>query len=138
MKASLILMLLAPMLLVACQSAGLAPALVNQTSTEPNAMPQNPTARSGAYLFKLKPNAPDNADTLAQLYRAFQSQAVQSIKPIGNAWYLLILNKNTGADPGLAFMQSLAKQSGLIETLQPNLPYGINPPKQPAPMLNGL
>lgn len=138
MNAPLILMLLAPLLLVACQNAGLTPAMVNQAATEPNAMPQNSKAVPGEYLLKLKPNVPDNANTLAQLYRAFQTQPVQSIKPIANAWYVLILNKNTGKDPGLAFMQSLAEQSGLIETLQPNLPYGVNPPKKPAHIGNGF
>ncbi|HQS02233.1 MAG: hypothetical protein B7Y07_01435 [Halothiobacillus sp. 24-54-40] len=140
MKTPLFIALLAPLLLTGCQSAGLPPAL-NAPPAKADAMPQNPTAVPGEYLFKLKPHVPDDGDTLAQLYRAFQSQSVQSIQPMGHAWYRLILNKNTNgdsgnpSDPGLAIMQTQALQSGLIETLQPNLPYGVYPPKKPA--LNG-
>ncbi len=136
MKIPFITALLAPLMLTGCQSAGLTP-ISEPPPAKPHAMTQNPTALPGEYLFKLKPNLPDTADTLAQLYRAFQTQSVQSIQPIGNAWYLLILNKNTNTDPGLALMQTQAMESGLIETLQPNLPYGIHPPKKPALFGNG-
>jgi hypothetical protein len=143
MTPSVLIALLAPLLLTGCQSAGLNPALVPPPEKPPT-MTQNPTAVPGEYLLKLKPNVPDNGDTLAQLYRAFQSQSVQSIQPIGNAWYLLILSKNSNGDsgnpgdPGLAFMQTQAMQSDLIETLRPNLPYGVNPPKKPALIGNGV
>ncbi|MHB1229930.1 MAG: hypothetical protein ACYCY3_06400 [Halothiobacillus sp.] len=114
-----------------CQSAALAPAPQNKHASDSAPTPQNNTAIPGEYLLKLFPNQPENADTLAQLTKIFQIQPVKVIKPIGNAWYLIILDKNLGRDPGLAAMQATANHSGLIETLQPNFPYGINPPKQP-------
>ncbi|MGC8698145.1 MAG: hypothetical protein ACP5Q0_06685 [Halothiobacillus sp.] len=130
-------LLAAPLMLAACQSVGTPAPAQPPSAKAPAVITQAPEGIPGEYLFKLKPNLPDTADTLAQLYRAFQTQSVQSIRPIGNGWYLLILNKNANTDPGLALMQTQAMESGLIETLQPNLPYGIHPPKKPALFGNG-
>ena len=131
-----LLALLFPFALTGCQSAGLTPALVPESGNS-NAMPDKSATLSGQYLFKLKPQVPNTAETLEQLHHAFESQSVQSIQPIGNAWYLLILNIKANPDPSFAVIQQLAEHSGLIETVQPNLPYGINPPKKPAFTGNG-
>jgi hypothetical protein len=131
MKTASLLMLLLTFILTGCQSASLKPAPAAEP-TSPNAMPHHSAAVPGEYLLKLNPQVPDTAETRARLQQIFQSQTVQSIRAIGNGWYLLVLQQKTGSDTELSVVQQLAEHSGLIEAVQPNLPYRINPPSKPA------
>lgn len=116
------------LLLTGCQSLSgenmVAPA-ASETRTEVDPMNPSNLPTTGEYLLTLKPEIPEDAQTLTNLRRDLSGLPVVGLSSIGHRLYLIKLSP----DPGLAVLQSMVAKSRMLSAVQPNQHYGINPPK---------